>query len=81
MAAMSIGFRKKQTHFSNQMFETKFKIQIPQMVGILLLNSYKIRNFYENLQSEEGQDFSFLIGIPQMVGFHFKENHLSWEFS
>ena len=51
------------------------------MVGILLLNSYKIRNFYENLQSEEGQDFSFLIGIPQMVGLHFKGNHQSWEFS
>ena len=45
------------------------------MVGILLLNSYKVGNFYKNLQSEVGQDFSFLIGIPQMVGFHFKENH------
>ena len=51
------------------------------MVGILLLNSYKVGNFYENLQSEEGQDFSFLINFPQMVGFHFKENLQSWEFS
>ena len=51
------------------------------MVGILLLNSYKVRNFYENLQFEEGQDFSFLINFPQMVGFHFKDNLQSWEFS